>query len=184
MTKSNVSTRHRPHVCSLSASQIEYESVTFDLLLAIERDEGASGLFSNTHHPDQSRIYNQAALLNSLIRNMVTDQQQRVDNSQEKDVPDNASSNESCISHGSQVNDWDSSERCSRVHSLQSTAWTEEQSESYSEMYNLLRLLSPGVKSESPCAGRMRRTPRLSSFTSPRCCSAGTTSISRARLYH
>ena len=82
----------------------------FRSFLATERDEGASGLFNNTHHPEQSRIYNQAALLNSLIRNMVSDQQQRVDSSQEKGVLDNASSNESCFSNDTQVNDWECSE--------------------------------------------------------------------------
>lgn len=82
-----------------------------------EQDSQPS-LFTNSNHPEHSRIYNQAVLLNSLIRNMINENGVK-----------NSSSNESCSSNDTQ-----------------STNWTEEQNESYTDMYNLIRLLSPGVK--------------------------------------
>ncbi|CAF1130238.1 unnamed protein product [Rotaria sp. Silwood1] len=75
-------------------------------------------LFNNSNNLEHTRIYNQAVLLNSLIRNMVN----------ERDIK-NSSSNESCFSNDTQ-----------------STNCNQEDNESYTEMYNLIRLLSPGVK--------------------------------------
>ncbi|CAF1205347.1 unnamed protein product [Rotaria sordida] len=83
-----------------------------------ERQDTSRSLFNNSNNPEHTRIYNQAVLLNSLIRNMVD----------ESDIQ-NSSSNESCFSNDTQ-----------------STNWNQENNESYTEMYNLIRLLSPGVK--------------------------------------
>jgi hypothetical protein len=83
-----------------------------------QRDPSPS-LFSDSNNPEHTRIYNQAVLLNSLIRSMVN----------ESGIQ-NSSSNESCCSNDTQ-----------------STNWNQEQTESYTEMYNIIRLLSPGVKS-------------------------------------
>ena len=57
-----------------------------------QRDPSPS-LFNNSNNPEHSRIYNQAVLLNSLIRNMVNDNSIQ-----------NSSSNESCLSNDTQVN--------------------------------------------------------------------------------
>ncbi|UJR30283.1 hypothetical protein I4U23_017821 [Adineta vaga] len=84
-----------------------------------QQQESFPSVFNNADNPEHTRIYNQAVLLNSLIRNMVN----------ESNVQ-NSSSNESCSSNDTQ-----------------STKWNRESNESYTEMYNLIRLLSPGVKS-------------------------------------
>ncbi|CAF3944526.1 unnamed protein product [Rotaria sp. Silwood2] len=83
-----------------------------------EQQDTSRTLFNNSNNPEHTRIYNQAVLLNSLIRNMVN----------ESDIKD-SSSNESCFSNDTQ-----------------STNWNQGDNESYTEMYNLIRLLSPGVK--------------------------------------
>lgn len=74
-------------------------------------------------NPEQNPVYSQAVLLNTLIRNMVKEQEQR-------DHISSSASNESCLTNESQS---------TKTHS--------EHDESYTEMYNLVRLLSPGVKS-------------------------------------
>ncbi|CAF1134750.1 unnamed protein product [Adineta ricciae] len=83
-----------------------------------QQEEFSTSAFNNSSNPEHTRIYNQAVLLNSLIRNMVN----------ENNVQ-NSSSNESCSSNDTQ-----------------SASWNQESNASYTEMYNLIRLLSPGVK--------------------------------------
>lgn len=62
------------------------------LIKATPRDPSPS-LFSHSNNPEHHRIYNQAVLLNSLIRNMMNDSSVQ-----------NSSSNESCCSNDTQVN--------------------------------------------------------------------------------
>ncbi|CAF0853139.1 unnamed protein product [Adineta steineri] len=83
-----------------------------------QQNDSLPSLFDTSNNPEHTRIYNQAVLLNSLIRNTVN----------ENNIQ-NSSSNESCFSNDTQ-----------------STNWNQEQNESYTEMNNLIRLLSPGVK--------------------------------------
>jgi len=86
-------------------------------------ENSTSNVFNHSDNAEQSRVYNQAVVLNSLIRNMVKNQEQRGNVS-------SSPSNESCLTNESQS---------TKTHS--------EHDESYTEMYNLVRLLSPGVKS-------------------------------------
>ncbi len=60
--------------------------------LATRQHESSPSLFTNSNNPEHTRIYNQAVLLNSLIRNMVN----------ESGIQ-NSSSNESCFSNDTQV---------------------------------------------------------------------------------
>lgn len=62
-------------------------------LTATQERNSPPAPFTNSNNPEQTRIYNQAVLLNSLIRNMVN----------ESGVQ-NSSSNESCYSSDTQVN--------------------------------------------------------------------------------
>lgn len=63
------------------------------LKLATQQRDSSPSLFANSNNPEDTRIYNQAVLLNSLIRNMVN----------ESGIQ-NSSSNESCYSNDTQVN--------------------------------------------------------------------------------
>jgi len=60
--------------------------------LATKQQDFSPSLFTNSNNPEHTRIYNQAVLLNSLIRNMVN----------ESGIQ-NSSSNESCFSNDTQV---------------------------------------------------------------------------------
>ena len=60
--------------------------------IATQQADSPPSLFTNSTNPEHTRIYNQAVLLNSLIRNMVN----------ESGVQ-NSSSNESCFSNDTQV---------------------------------------------------------------------------------
>ncbi|CAF4438323.1 unnamed protein product [Rotaria socialis] len=84
----------------------------------MKQQDSSQSLFNNSDTPEHNRIYNQAVLLNSLVRNMVNESNIK-----------NSSSNESCFSNDTQ-----------------STNLNVEENESYTEMYNLIRLLSPGIK--------------------------------------
>jgi hypothetical protein len=67
------------------------------LIIATQQKDPSPSLFTNSNNPENTRIYNQAVLLNSLIRNMVN----------ESGIQ-NSSSNESCSSNDTQVKnkDW------------------------------------------------------------------------------
>jgi hypothetical protein len=64
----------------------------FFLIIATEQQDSSPSLFTNSNNPEHTRIYNQAVLLNSLVRNMVN----------ESGIQ-NSSSNESCYSNDTQV---------------------------------------------------------------------------------
>ena len=81
------------HVCILKKTLNQQREIMSFLIKATPRDPSPS-LFSHSNNPEQHRIYNQAVLLNSLIRNMMNDSNIQ-----------NSSSNESCFSTDTQVND-------------------------------------------------------------------------------
>jgi hypothetical protein len=64
----------------------------FFLIIATQQQDSSPSLFTNSNNPEHTRIYNQAVLLNSLVRNMVN----------ESGIQ-NSSSNESCFSNDTQV---------------------------------------------------------------------------------
>ena len=73
-------------------------SFRFHFSLATELNENStSNVFNHSDNAEQSRVYNQAVVLNSLIRNMVKNQEQRGNVS-------SSPSNESCLTNESQVN--------------------------------------------------------------------------------
>jgi hypothetical protein len=61
-------------------------------IIATQQRDPSPSLFSDSNNPEHTRIYNQAVLLNSLIRSMVN----------ESGIQ-NSSSNESCCSNDTQV---------------------------------------------------------------------------------
>ncbi len=90
MMMNKIFIQHHHHVClqkkNKSSNRLKKE------FLATRQHESSSSLFTNSNNPEHTRIYNQAVLLNSLIRNMVN----------ESGIQ-NSSSNESCFSNDTQV---------------------------------------------------------------------------------
>ncbi len=71
---------------------IKKNTIFFLIIATHQQQDSSSSLFTNSNNPEHTRIYNQAVLLNSLIRNMVS----------ESGIQ-NSSSNESCFSNDTQV---------------------------------------------------------------------------------
>jgi hypothetical protein len=86
--------QHHHHVCSPKKTTKLIKKKRFFLLIIAtqQQQDSSSSLFTNSNNPEHTRIYNQAVLLNSLIRNMVS----------ESGIQ-NSSSNESCFSNDTQV---------------------------------------------------------------------------------
>ena len=117
--------------------------------LATHITEEPSNTLNDQNSSEQARIYDQATFLNSLIRNMVNEQQNRQDKStfhrKEEDIQ-RSSSNDSCFTNTIQVNKQISNIHLTFDQYFQSNQPDLESGDSYTEMYNLIRLLSPGVK--------------------------------------
>ena len=97
MTTNKTSIQHHHHVSD------RRDSLLFSIFSCLATH--TSSMLKNSNNPEQTRIYNQAVLLNSLIRNMVNDQP-TMDNDLHQ-----STSNESCQSDQSQVNEHPESRR-------------------------------------------------------------------------
>ena len=75
-----------------SIEDLYRRSLLFFYQIATQQEEFSSSAFNNSNNPEHTRIYNQAVLLNSLIRNMVNENNVQT-----------SSSNESCSSNDTQV---------------------------------------------------------------------------------
>jgi hypothetical protein len=94
MMMNKIFTQHHHHVCSPKKTIKLIKKNDFVLLIIAthQQQDSSSSLFTNSNNPEHTRIYNQAVLLNSLVRNMVNESEIQ-----------NSSSNESCYSNDTQV---------------------------------------------------------------------------------
>ena len=94
---SNIFILHNHHVC-LQKCEINLKTTAFFSITATRQQNSSRSSFNNSNNAEYTQIYNQAVLLNSLLRNMV-----------KESVIQNSSSNESCSSNNTQVKKVDDS---------------------------------------------------------------------------